>query len=55
MATWIVALVVIGVVYLAAKHVYRTHKQGGCVGCSAGNKGCCHCTNIKAPKVKQQR
>lgn len=50
MATWVVALLVIGAVYLAAKHIWHTHKQGGCVGCDACTKGCCHCTNIKALK-----
>ena len=44
MATWIVALVVIGAVYLAAKQVWHTHKRGGCIGCDVGEKGCCRCT-----------
>ena len=53
MATWIVALVVIGAVCLAAKQVWHTHKRGGCIGCSVGEKGCCHCTQIKTPTMKK--
>ena len=53
MATWIVALVVIGAVCLAAKQVWHTHKRGGCIGCDMGAKGCCHCTKIKTPKMKK--
>ena len=53
MATWIVALVVIGAVCLAAKQVWHTHKRGGCIGCDMGEKGCCRCTEIKTPKMKK--
>ena len=53
MATWIVAVVVSGAIYLAAKQVWHTHKRGGCVGCSVGEKGCCHCTQIKTPTMKK--
>ena len=53
MATWIVALVVIGAVYLAAKQVWHTHKRGGCIGCDACKEGCCRCTEIKTPKLKK--
>lgn len=52
MATWIVGLIVIGAVYLAAKQVLRAHKSGGCIGCDdCGKGGCCHCTEIKTPKI----
>ena len=53
MATWIVALVVIGAIYLAAKQVWHTHKRGGCIGCDMGAKGCCHCTQIKTSTMKK--
>ena len=54
MATWIIALLVIGAVYLAAKQVWQTHKRGGCIGCEAVANGCCHCTAIKTPKLKKE-
>ena len=40
MATWIVALVIISAIYLAAKQVWHTHKRGGCIGCDVCEKGC---------------
>ena len=45
MATWIVGLVLVGAVYFAAKHILKTHKSGGCVGCPSSGSGscCCHC------------
>ena len=52
MATWIVALVIISAIYLAAKQVWHTHKRGGCIGCDVCEKGCCHCAEIKTPKRK---
>lgn len=55
MANWIVALIIIGAIYLAAKNIWHTHKQGGCVGCDACTKGCCHCTNIKMSKMQSAK
>lgn len=43
MATWIIGLILVLAVYFAVRHVLKTKKNGGCVGCSAGGSGCCHC------------
>ncbi|WP_293554349.1 hypothetical protein [Phascolarctobacterium sp.] len=54
MATWIIGLIIVGCVYLASKQVIKAHKTGGCIGCDAGDKGCCphckHTTNINLRK-----
>lgn len=52
MATWIVGLIVLVAVYFAARYVFKVEKSGGCVGCSASSKGCCHCTELK--KISKQ-
>ncbi len=53
MATWIVALIIVGAVYLAFKQVLKAHKSGGCIGCDSGGSGCCHCTEVRQPKQKK--
>lgn len=56
MATWIIALVLVGCVYLAAKQVIKAHKSGGCIGCDAGgDKGCCpHCKHTTTVHLRKR-
>lgn len=53
MATWIIGLVIIAAVYLAAKSILKTKKSGGCVGCSSCSRGCGHCTQLKGINAKK--
>lgn len=44
--TVIVSLLLLGVVALAVRHLWKARKQGGCSGCSHCSGGCsggCHC------------
>ncbi|HIY22254.1 MAG TPA: FeoB-associated Cys-rich membrane protein [Candidatus Flavonifractor merdigallinarum] len=41
--TLITGLLLLGVVALAVRHLWKTRKQGGCTGCSGNCSGCCHC------------
>ncbi|MDR3053364.1 MAG: FeoB-associated Cys-rich membrane protein [Coriobacteriales bacterium] len=40
LATIIISLILAGIVALAIRSVYRSHKQGGCSSCSSGCSGC---------------
>lgn len=54
MATWIIGLIIVGCVYLASKQVIKAHKTGGCIGCDAGDKGCCpHCKHTTTIKLRK--
>lgn len=55
MATWIVGLIIIACVYLAAKQVIKSHKSGGCIGCGeGGSKSCCsHCQHTTTINMKK--
>lgn len=54
MGTWVVGLIVLAAVYVAARHVIRVQRSGGCVGCGESScpksGGCCHCTEINLKK-----
>lgn len=41
--TVIVSLLLLGVVALAIRHLWKERKKGGCSGCSGSCSGCCHC------------
>lgn len=42
MSTLIVGIIVLAIVGLAAKSVYKQHKEGGCGGSCASCGGHCH-------------
>lgn len=51
MNTYIVGLVILIAVYLAARHVLRVQRAGGCVGCNEKGCSCCgKCSLVKAKK-----
>ena len=52
MSTLIVGLIVLAIVFFAARSVVRRSKSGGCSGCSGCSGGCASCHQEPSPRDK---
>ena len=53
-ATIIITLIILGLVFLAGRSVYRSKGSCGCSGCGGSCGGCHGCSEDKVSKIKQK-